>query len=137
MDGPMSATTTAYLSSWQTRLFVSTQFCWALIAVLLVSTAWTLFAQLQQCITLPIHVPPWGGKPPFIRITNLKVGRSFGFADLSGLRGDDQEKLERRLNEHSPRYENKRWRIARIGESSIRQSRVTGPQAWVTTGIDE
>jgi hypothetical protein len=96
-DGPTSATRAAYLSGWQTRLFVSTRFCWALITVLSVSTALTLLAQLQQQpITLPIDTSP------DMLITNLKLGRSFNLKDLDDLqRYANLEDLETKLNQCS------------------------------------
>ena len=101
IDRPTSATRTAYLSGFQTRLFVSTRIFWALITLLSLSTALTFLAQLlqQRAITLPIDTSP------DMLITTLKLGRSPDIIALGDLRRYNPKELERKLSEHKWRLE--------------------------------
>jgi hypothetical protein len=84
---------TAFISGFQTRLFVSTPACWALISVLLLSTTLTLLANLlQPRIALQV------GTSPHLLITAIKLGRSPEIANICNLNELDLEELRRVLD---------------------------------------
>ena len=99
MDAPMSATGIANVSGFQTRLFVSTPFCWGLITVLFLSTVLIVLAKLlQPRISLPINTSP------NIPITPIVI-RSSDFPHLGDLRGLNMEKLESELDKYKFKIE--------------------------------
>lgn len=106
MDAPMSATETANLSGFQTRLFVSTPFCWGLIAALSLSIVLIVLAKLlQPRINLPIDTSP------NMPITPIKLGRSSDFLHFGDLRGLNMEKLQDELDKYRFKIEDGKLRV--------------------------